>query len=214
MKIKWLGHACFLITSDKGTRIITDPFKVEGMTYKEVTQEADIVTSSHAHNDHSNTDRVKGSPLIIRGKVDKTVKDVKIRAVPTYHDDKEGRERGPNLAFCFEVDGINICHMGDLGHLLEKQEIDSIGKVDVLLVPVGGVFTLEAGQAVQLCGMLKPAIAIPMHYKTEHCTWLKCTADDFVSGYDNYRKLSTDEIELAKSNLPQPTEFIIPGYKG
>lgn len=215
MKIKWLGHSCFLITSEKGTRIITDPFKVdEGLTYKEVTLEADIVTSSHAHYDHDNTGPVKGSPVILKSSVDKTIRDIKIRTVPTYHDDKEGKERGSNLIFCFKVDGMNVSHLGDLGHPLKQSQIDALGKVDILLVPVGGVFTIEAPQAVQLCRSIRPAIAIPMHYKTEYCQWLKYTADDFAKGYGNYKKLSTDELEIKEGSLPKPTEIIILKYAG
>ena len=215
MKIKWLGHSCFLITSEKGTRIITDPFKAgEGLIYKEVTMEADIVTSSHAHHDHDNIGPIKGSPVILRDSVDKAIRDIRIRTVSTYHDDKEGKERGSNLAFCFEVDGVNVCHLGDLGHLLKKPQIDALGRVDVLLVPVGGVFTIEAPQAVQLCRSIKPAFAIPMHYKTEHCKWLKYTADDFAKGHGNYKKLTTDELEIKAGSLPQPTEIVILKYAG
>ena len=214
MKIKWLGHSCFLITSEKGTRIITDPFKAgEGFTYKEVTLEADIVTCSHTHFDHNNSSSVKGTSVIIQDSIDKSIRDVRIRTISTYHDNKGGKERGPNLVFCFEIDGINVCHLGDLGHLLQKSQADALGKVDVLMVPVGGVFTIEPDQAVQICRSIKPAVAIPMHYKTEYCTWLKYTADDFARAYGNHKKLSTNEITLIAANLPQPTEIIIPKYQ-
>jgi len=215
MKIKWLGHSCFQITSEKGTRIITDPFTSDrNTTYKEVTLEADIVTSSHDHFDHNHTGPIKGNPEIIREAVDKTVRDVRVRAVRTWHDEIGGRERGPNLVFCLTVDGVTVCHMGDIGEQLQKSHIEAIGKVDVILVPIGGVFTLDYGPAMQLCENLKPSIIIPMHYKTEQCQWLKWTADDFIRGRKNYRKLDAGEIEIIAGKLPVETEIIIPKYTG
>lgn len=214
MKIQWLGHSCFLITSEKGTRIITDPFQAnQGLTYKEVSLEADIITVSHGHNDHSNAEPVKGNPEILKSSVNKTVKDIGIRALSTWHDASQGKERGHNLAFCFNMDGINVCHMGDLGHLLQKTDIEALGRVDVMLVPVGGVFTLDAGQSVQLCKDVKPSIVIPMHYKTEHCAWLKWTAEDFARGIGNYRTLDSNEIEIFRGKLPKSTEVVILKYK-
>jgi len=217
MKIRWLGHSCFLITSDQGTRIITDPFtagKGIGLEYKEVTLAADIVTSSHGHADHNNTAPIKGSPVILTDPTDSTVKDIKIHTVRTWHDENEGKQRGPNLVFCFEVDGVKVCHMGDLGHKLGKAQIDEIGKVDVVCMPVGGVFTLDCEPAMRTCESLRPSIIIPMHYKTEYCGWLKWTADDFVKGRSNYRKLDTDELEIKAGSLPKAMEIIILKYRG
>jgi L-ascorbate metabolism protein UlaG (beta-lactamase superfamily) len=217
MKIKWLGHSCFLLTSGKGTRVITDPFdsaKGLDLLYKEVTIEADIVTSSHSHSDHSYVGPVKGNPVIIREAANTTIKDIKIWTVHTWHDEHQGKERGPNLVFCFEIDGVNICHMGDTGEHLQKSHVDAIGKVDVLLMPVGGIFTLDCRPAMQSCESLKPSIIIPMHYKTQYCTWLQWTADDFIKGHNNYKKMDTDEIEVVAGKLPEATEIIIPKYKG
>lgn len=217
MKIRWLGHSCFLITSEQGTRIITDPFaagKGMGLDYKEVTLEADIVTCSHGHADHNNTASIKGAPVILTEPGGRTVKDINIRTVQTWHDENGGKQRGPNLVFCFEVDSVNVCHMGDLGQQLEKAQIDAIGRVDVLCIPVGGVFTLDCEPAMRTCESLKPSIIIPMHYKTEYCSWLKWTADDFVRGRSNYRKLDTDEIEIKAGSLPKATGIVILKYLG
>ena len=217
MKVRWLGHSCFLITSEKGTRVITDPFgtgKGLDLKYKEVALEADIVTASHGHSDHNNTGPIKGSPVVLTGPADQAVRNIKIHTVQSWHDENGGKQRGPNLVFCFEVDGVNVCHLGDLGQHLEKAQVEAIGRVDVLLMPVGGVFTLDCGPAMQNCESLSPAILIPMHYKTEYCQWLKWTADDFVQGHSNYKKLDTDEIEVKADSLPKATEITILKYLG
>jgi L-ascorbate metabolism protein UlaG (beta-lactamase superfamily) len=215
MKIKWLGHSCFLITSSKGTRIITDPFAVDkATTYKEVTLEADIVTSSHDHFDHNHVGPIRGNPVILKDGGERTVKDIDISTVHTWHDEHGGKERGPNLVFCFKVDGVKICHMGDTGERLQKPHLDAMGKVDVLLMPIGGVFTLDFGPAMEQCQAVNPAIVIPMHYKTEHCAWLKWTVDDFIKGQPNVKKLDTDEVEIVAGKLPKPIEIVVPKYKG
>ena len=214
MRIRWLGHSCFLITSGKGTRIITDPFTADkATTYKEVTLEADIVTSSHDHFDHNHVSSIKGNPEILRSVVDTAIKGIKIKTVHTWHDEHQGKERGPNLVFCFNVDGVNICHMGDTGERLQKSYIDAMGRVDVMLMPVGGVFTLDCGPAMEQCLAVEPKILIPMHYKTEHVDWLKWTVDDFIQGHSNVKRLDTDEIEIVAGKLPGTMEIVVFKYK-
>ncbi|MBN1176453.1 MAG: MBL fold metallo-hydrolase, partial [Dehalococcoidales bacterium] len=128
MKIKWLGHAAFLITSDNGTKIITDPYETsEGLKYGEITDSADIVTISHDHGDHNNAAAVKGNPQVVRDSAE--AKGINIKAIATAHDDKGGSERGKNTVFCFQVDGVRVVHLGDLGHLLTDNQVVEIGKV-------------------------------------------------------------------------------------
>ena len=132
MKVKWLGHACFLITSTGGLRIITDPYMNNaGLNYKSINDKADIVTVSHDHADHNNTATVSGQPQIVKTAGVKEVKGIKIKGIPTYHDESKGRERGDNIIFCFTLDNINLCHLGDLGHRLSQEELGQIGQVDV-----------------------------------------------------------------------------------
>jgi L-ascorbate metabolism protein UlaG (beta-lactamase superfamily) len=192
MKIKWLGHAAFLITSDSGTRIITDPYHTNDMTYGRIEETADIVTVSHNHGDHNNVEAVRGKPQVVRETSE--AKGIKFKGIPTFHDDTGGSQRGSNIIFCFEVDGVNVCHMGDLGHPLNDKQRTEIGKVDVLLIPVGGIFTLDAGGASQICDQLKPKVVMPMHYKTDKCGLSIQRVDEFVQGKNNVTRLDGAQV--------------------
>lgn len=215
MKIKWIGHSCFLITSDKGVKILTDPFRRDAsLSYYRITESADIVTVSHEHHDHNDIDAVAGRPAVLRGPAQKTMQDVVIRTVNSYHDENKGKARGANTIFCFTVDSVNICHLGDLGHQLSSADIKALGKVDVLLIPIGGTFTLDAEGATLLYEDIKPRVAIPMHYKTDRCQWLKSTADDFVKGKKHFKKLDTDEVKFNSGQLPRESEVLILQYSG
>jgi len=155
MKIKWLGHASFMIVSDSGTTIITDPYLPGGnLDYGEIRESADVVTVSHDHSDHNNVAAVLDNPKVVNEIVATDVKGIKLKGIPCYHDDAQGKQRGKNIIFCFEVDGIRVCHLGDLGHPLSAREMAELGKVDILLIPVGGFYTLNAKVAGQVCDNL------------------------------------------------------------
>jgi L-ascorbate metabolism protein UlaG (beta-lactamase superfamily) len=209
MKIKWLGHAAFLITSDSGTRIITDPYTpTAGLKYGNIKESADIVTVSHDHDDHNNVAAVQGNPKVVRGTTE--AKGIKIKGIPTYHDDARGSKRGSNTIFCFEVDGVNICHAGDLGHGLSEAQVAELGKIEVLLIPVGGFFTIDARAASQVCDQLKPRVIIPMHYKNDKCQFPIAGVDEFLRGKDNVTRLDSSEIELKAGELPASTQIMVP----
>jgi L-ascorbate metabolism protein UlaG (beta-lactamase superfamily) len=215
MKIKWIGHSCFLITSDKGVKILTDPFKRDThLSYPRATESVDIVTVSHEHSDHNDVDSVVGRPAVLKGHVQKVMQDVVIRTMSSWHDEFKGKEKGANTVFFFNVDTVNICHLGDLGHQLSSAEIKTIGKVDVLLIPVGGLFTLDANAASMVYDDIKPRVAIPMHYKTDCCQWLKTTADDFAKGKKHVKKLDTDEVEFSAGEMPETGEVWVLKYSG
>jgi L-ascorbate metabolism protein UlaG (beta-lactamase superfamily) len=212
MKIKWLGHASFLITSETGTKIITDPYASGdmGLNYGEIKETADIVTVSHGHGDHNNVAAVKGNPKVIKEKTPVDIKGIKLSGVSTYHDDSGGSMRGGNLIFCFVVDGIRICHLGDLGHQLTDKQIAEIGKPDILIVPVGGNFTIDAKVATQVCDKLTPKVIIPMHYKNERCpTFPVAGVDEFLRGKQNVSKSDTSELDFTKEKLPATTQIIV-----
>lgn len=209
MKIKWLGHASFLITSEKGTKIITDPYAVGGgIVYGKIQESADIVTVSHQHGDHNNKATVKGNPQIVEGAGSKVVKGIEFTGISCYHDEAKGGQRGANTIFCFTMDGIRICHLGDLGHSLSDKQIAEIGAVDMLLIPVGGYFTIDAKQAAQVCEQLKPRIVIPMHYKTAKCAYPIAGVEEFLAGRKNVRRLDSSETEHQKEQLPSTPETI------
>jgi L-ascorbate metabolism protein UlaG (beta-lactamase superfamily) len=208
MKIKWLGHAAFLITSASGTRIITDPYETsENLTYGEIGESADIVTVSHEHGDHNNVTAVKGSPQVVRGTT--AAKSIKFRGIRTAHDNAGGNQRGQNTMFCFEVDGLHICHAGDLGHVLSQAQVAEVGKIDVLLIPVGGFFTIDAKAASQVCDQLKPGVIIPMHYKNDKLNFPIAGVAEFLRGKQNVTRLDTSEVELKPGELPASTQIIV-----
>src|SRR4030042_1002414 len=210
MKVKWLGPASFLISSDSGTKIITDPDpQGSGLSYAPVKDAADIVTVSHDHFDHNNVSSVPGKPEVITGSGTKNIKGIQFRGIATHHDDSQGKERGANTIFCFSVDGVNLCHLGDLGHRLKKEQIDEVGDVDILFIPIGGVFPIDAKMASHVIDDLKPKGAIPMHCKTSKCNWPLNTIEDFLAGKKNVKNMNSSEIEFQAGKLPQTTEIVV-----
>lgn len=208
MKLKWLGHACFLITSEAGVRIITDPYpQGSGLSYAPINETADIVIVSHDHFDHNNVAAVSGKPEVVTST--KTVKGIQFKGIASHHDESQGKERGTNTIFCFVVDGIKLCYLGDLGHRLSKDRIAEIGAVDILLIPIGGVFTIDAKMAGTVSDDLKPKVVIPMHCKTAKCDWPLNTVDDFVAGKKSVKKLNSNEVEFRADNLPENTEIVV-----
>jgi len=210
MKVKWLGHSCFLITSEKGTKLITDPYAVGGgINYSPIKESADIIIVSHDHSDHNNVSAVQGQPQIIKGSGIKNVSGIEFKGIATYHDKSKGKERGGNTVFCFTVDGIRLCHLGDLGHLLSQEQIASVGDVDILFIPVGGFFTIDAAEASQVCTQLMPKVIIPMHFKTRKCAYPIGAVEDFLKGTERVRKWDTSEIEFQAGKLPAESKIIV-----
>ncbi|ACL75452.1 MBL fold metallo-hydrolase [Ruminiclostridium cellulolyticum] len=210
MKIKWFGHSCFLLTSDNGIRILTDPFN-EQVGYPLPETRADIVTTSHDHYDHDNVEIIKGSYKHIKGIGDFTYDNITIRGVSTFHDEMGGAKRGKNTVFIYSIDDITICHLGDLGHALSQEQIKEIGKVDVLLVPIGGVYTIDGNTAIEVIKLLKPRISIPMHYKTEHLSFELDGLDSFLSKISG-KRANCNEIVLNKDSLSEYSEILALDY--
>lgn len=210
MQIKWLGHASFLITSKDKNKIVTDPYTVGGgINYKPINESADIVTMSHGHGDHNNAKSIKGNPKILKEAGSYTVKDIEIKTVPVFHDEDQGSKHGKNLIFCFKVDGLNLCHMGDLGHQLNQQQLSEVGQVDILFIPVGGYYTIDAKEATEVVQAVKPKMIFPMHYKTSKADYPITGVDQFLKDKKNIRRLNSSEIEINKDTLPKETEVVI-----
>jgi len=197
LKISWLGHSCFKIEDDSGKVVVTDPF-AESVGYPVPKIRADVVTVSHEHYDHNNVKAIQGDPAVVRGPGEKTAAGMKFEGTATYHDEKKGKLRGENTIFCFEMDGVRVCHLGDLGHLLGEKEAKALGDVDVMMIPVGGTFTLDAGGAKKVVGMIKPKIAIPMHFKTPALTFEVDSVDRFLSG----QKVERPGKSITEDDLP------------
>jgi L-ascorbate metabolism protein UlaG (beta-lactamase superfamily) len=206
LKIKYLGHSCFLITSGAGIRIITDPFhKEEDLEHGEINETADIVTMSHNHYDHNNFAAVRGSPAVVRGTA--SVKGIEFKGIPAYHDESGGRLRGAITILCFEVDGIRLCHLGDLGHELTPEQLGQLGRVDVLFIPVGGYFTIDGKLATSVYKQVKAAVTIPMHWNDKWAVRQVASVERFLEGKDHVRRVEGSEIELKPGELP--SEIIV-----
>ncbi len=213
MKIKFYGHAAFMITTDAGVRIITDPYQSGSfggaLSYGKITDEADIVLASHDHEDHNYTKDIKGKFTHITKAGTHEVKGLKIRAIPCHHDTSKGKDRGGNLIFVVDADGLTVAHAGDLGHTLEKETLEEIGKVDILLIPVGGFYTIDAREATKVMKDLKPAITIPMHFKNDKCNFPISDVEEFVGGKKGVTRAKVSEIEIKKELLPKEHEIIV-----
>ncbi len=213
MKIRYLGHAAFLITTADGVRIIADPYESGGyggaIGYGPITEEADVVTVSHEHGDHNYVIGVPGHPEVIRGPGWHLGKEVPIRGVAAHHDASGGSERGEVTIFVFDIEGMKVCHLGDLGHMLSDKQAAEVGKVDILMVPVGGNYTIDARVATDVCGKLAPKVIIPMHYKNDKCSFPPSGADDFVQGKAGVKRPDASEVEFKKGKLPATTQIIV-----
>jgi L-ascorbate metabolism protein UlaG (beta-lactamase superfamily) len=213
MKIKWYGHAAFLITSDQGTKIITDPYEPGAfggqLSYGKIKDQVDIVLTSHDHADHNYTQDLPGTPQVVKGSGSKTIKGISMKGISTYHDPSKGSERGPNTIFTLKMDNIQLCHLGDLGHLLSDKELAEIGPVDILLIPVGGFFTIDPKEATRVAEQIKPKILIPMHFKTQKCEFPIAPVEDFLKGKTNTKRPKASEASFDKATLPQQMEIVV-----
>ncbi len=176
VSIKWLGHSSFLLTSSKNTKILIDPYK-DFAGYILPNVYPDIVVSSHSHSDHSFTENIDTDFVLINEFGSYIEKDIEFNGIETFHDTVNGAEKGTNIVFNITVDNINICHLGDIGHTLSNEKLDQIGDVDILLIPVGGTYTIDNVVAKIIVNQINPKIVIPMHYKTKA---LEMLGDEFL----------------------------------
>jgi L-ascorbate metabolism protein UlaG (beta-lactamase superfamily) len=213
MKITYYGHSAFNIATEKGTRIIIDPYESGAfngaLSYGKINDEADIVITSHSHADHSYTKDIKGKFSLISKQDTYEIKDVKIKTISTYHDNSGGKERGDNLVSVINADSLVLAHLGDLGHSLDYGTLQEMGKVDILLIPIGGSFTLDAALAVKVMNDIKPGITIPMHYKTAKCNFPITPVEDFTKGQNNVHVFKESAIVIKKETLPREREIIV-----
>jgi L-ascorbate metabolism protein UlaG (beta-lactamase superfamily) len=204
MKLKWNGHASFTITDSEGTVIVTDPYDPSGyggvLTYDQVKDNADGVLVSHDHADHNFTKGLPGSPKLLRGSGN--VKGIDVKGISTYHDESGGSERGDNTLFVIDAEGIKICFAGDLGHTLTEEQIKLIGAIDILLVPVGGTYTIDAGGAAEVSKSLNAKVIIPMHFKTEKCGLPIADVNAFLEKMENFKRLGVSEIAFNADQIP------------
>ena len=217
MLIKWFGHACFMIrASDTGLLILTDPFD-ESVGYPLPDVSPNLVTESHQHFDHNAHAILKGSFNVLKNSGMFEYDEVKIKAIESFHDKSMGKERGMNLIFKFEfLNGTNIAHLGDLGHVVDDNILKELLPVDVLLIPVGGKFTIGPEEAVEVCDLVKPKVIIPMHYKTRYLNFPIKSVDEFIKVIS--KKSSVDivqnennifEFEMKELRRPKPLVLVM-----
>lgn len=204
MEITWLGHSSFRLRGKEGT-VICDPTARKGGG--KLT--ADVVTVSHEHPGHNQVGLVGGEPKVFTGPGEYEVKGIHIFGVPTFHDAEKGKKRGKNTAYVIDIDGVVVGHLGDLGHLLTTEQAESFRGVDVLLVPVGGLVTIDSPQAVEVISLIEPHIVIPMHYRLPDQESTLDTVDKFL------REMSVSEVEpqskltVSKGSLPEGPQVVV-----
>lgn len=190
MILSCIGHAEFLLELENGMRLVTDPYD-ESCGYPLLPVEADAVLVSHQHHDHNAIGQVKGFSRVIDAAGTHTLApDVRVTAVPCYHDEAQGAKRGKNLMFLIEAEGLRIAHLGDLGHLPTAEQVAALSPVDVLMLPVGGYYTIDAAQAREVARLLFAQVILPMHYRTQaNQDWPIAPVEDFLALYPQAERL-------------------------
>ena len=210
MDISWLGHSCFRIKG-KQTTVITDPYSPT-LGYSLGKPTAHIVTVSHQHPGHSYTQGIGGEPRPVTGPGEYEISGVLIIGINTFHDAEGGIKRGKNTVYLIEVDEIAICHLGDLGHVLTAEQVEEMDNVDVLLLPVGGVSTINAPMAAEVVRQLEPKVVIPMHYKTRALKWELESVDKFLKEIGVKQVSSQPKLSFSKPSLPDNTQVFLLDY--
>ncbi len=206
MKITYIGHACFLIES-KAASVVMDPFVAE-VPYRFPEVRADLVTVSHEHDDHNAVERVSGHPVAVRGPGAHHVAGLEVTGIASSHDASGGSQRGQNTIFVFTLEGLRLAHMGDLGARLDATQIAALRGVQVLFLPVGGTYTIDAATAAGVVRQLPDVrLVFPMHYRTERVAdWPIAPVDEFLRTMDNVRRIESSDVVLTKAALPETLE--------
>ena len=210
MEITWLGHSCFKIKGSQAT-VITDPYSPE-LGYRLGRFNARIVTVSHEHPGHCYVQGIGGQPKVVKGPGEYEISGVLIIGIATFHDGEGGKKRGKNTVYLMEIDEVSVCHLGDLGHVLNPEQVEEIDNVDVLLLPVGGVSTINASKAAEVVRQLEPKAVIPMHYKTPALKRELEPVEQFLKEIGAKQVEPLPKLSITKSNLPPSTQVFLLDY--
>ena len=209
MKLEWIGHACFRMTAENGTRVITDPYDAT-VGAQMVPLCADVITMSHEHHDHNEESMIEGNPVILHGTKDAVCGGVRTYAYGSYHDDAQGAKRGANAIRVFEMDGLKVVHMGDQGCMPDEKIIAAIADADVMMIPVGGTYTVDAQGAKEIIEAVRPRCVIPMHVKTKGCGYPIAKVDGFLKLMNAENAEQTAALEMTKETAPSRVVLMQP----
>ena len=207
MEINWLGHSCFRIKGSSAT-VITDPYSPD-TGYSLGQPAANLVTVSHSHSGHSYIQGIADQPKVISRPGEYEISGVLIIGIASFHDTEGGNTRGKNTVYAMETDELSICHLGDLGHILTPEQLEEIDNVDILLIPVGGVTTIDAAMAAKVVRQLEPRIVVPMHYKTAAYRNELEPVERFLKEMGTGEITPRPKLVVTKSNLPPTTQVIL-----
>lgn len=209
MEIFPLGHASFKLRGKLAT-VVTDPYdeKVVGIKFPKHT-EADILTISHNHADHNAKISVGGNPFVVEGAGEYEIKGISIIGVSSFHDETNGADRGKNTMYRIEIDGIRVLHLGDLGHVLSSAQVDVVDGIDVLFIPVGGVYTIDAEKAAQVISDLEPRIVIPMHYGTDTYNKNLAPVSVFLKHMGKESVVPVPKLTVSRDKLPAEMQVVV-----
>jgi len=213
MEVSYLGHSCFEIKERRGqaglVTVVIDPFDPNetGLVLKKGVT-ADVLLVTHDHFDHNFVSGVSGSPYVISGPGEYEVKGVKVLGIKSWHDEESGGRRGKNTIYSFVIGGVSFCHLGDLGTTLTDAQIEEIGKVDVLFIPVGGVYTVDPKKAVEVATQLEPLVVVPMHYKASGKNEVLHDVSEFVREFGKPQKTEAS-LKITKESLPLELEVVV-----
>jgi len=213
MEIIWLGQACFRIRTTHGI-VITDPYPPD-IGYTMGKQNARMVTVSHNHPDHSYTQGVTGEFRVVDRPGEYEVSGILVIGISTFHDNEQGKQRGKNTIYLIETDDVSICHLGDLGQVLTTRQIDDLGPIDILMLPVGGQTTINASQAVEIVRQIEPKVVIPMHYKTPDLKLNNLefdTVDRFLTELGHPGITPQPKLSITKSSMPEIMQVVLLDY--
>lgn len=210
MKLKWYGHACFGMEFSGGPNVVADPFD-ESVGYPLCGAKADIVTTSHGHFDHNYTASLEGDPTKINRTGLFTFDDLLLQGVASYHDDEDGAKRGSNIIYIFESDGLRIAHLGDLGHEPNLKQYAALVNIDVLLIPIGGFYTIDTETAMKVIEEINPKITIPMHFKTDAINFPIADEKEFVEK-TGAKYWDGTTLEITKDNIDSFPKAIVLKY--
>ncbi len=206
IKVRWHGHACFEV-SDNLT-IVTDPHDGSSIGIPSPYVRADIVLVSHEHYDHNKVKSVEKEGMVVLRDGNRSIDGIEIDSLKEYHDKEQGKKRGEITIFKFTVDGITFCHLSDLGRVIDDDMAKRIGNVDILFIPVGGIFTIDGNEAIEVCKKIKPKVVVPMHYKVGGLSLPIERVDSFLSNAREYYDIRhvANEIEIERDDLPEESE--------